>query len=268
MMPVLLTQQLSRFTQALTGNRQRDDDEFIKGINPASRIPPQLALEIYRNNTRGARINALEVIYPACRNILGDDTFRAIAHGFVAADSTGASNLNHYGETFSNHMGMLLEAGRLPAGYDYLQDLAGLEYLYHAAYYADTDPTFDFELFELTVKNGQTLYFRLSASLGLLASRHPLYDIWLRNVSLSEQNGKTAGSHDVHALDDMQYLLVHRDHYTPVVTPISDHEYRILEALKNNKSLQAIIAATDCDIDGLLPGMITSKWIVGIKTNG
>jgi len=268
MMSTVLAQHLSEFTRALTTNPRDGDCEFVPRLKNSSRISPQLALEIYRNNTRGTRIKALEMIYPACKRILGNDIFQAVARGYVIEDSVGAADLNHYGETFSQYLGDLLDTGRLADDYAYFQDLASLEFKFHAAYYADSDPVFDFECFEQKVKNGEPVYFQLSASLGMLASRYPLYHIWLHNhPGLETAKNKNNSKHDVQAITATQYLLIHREEYIPVVLPVSNHVYRLLEAFDNNQSLQAVLDRVDCDIDVVLPGLIANKYIIGIRHN-
>jgi len=261
-----LAQHLSEFTRALTANPPAGDDEFVPMLKNSSRISPQLALEIYRNNTRGSRIKALEMIYPACKRILGNNIFQLITRGYVMEDAVGAADLNHYGETFSLYFGALLDADRLADDYAYLPDLASLEFKYHAACYADSDPVFDFEGFEQKVKNGEQVYLQLSASLGMLASLYPLYQIWLHNhAGLETANNKGNSEHDVQAIIDTQYLLLHRDDYIPAVTPVGVHEYRLLEAINSNQSLQAVLDRIDCDINVVLPKLITNKYIVGIR---
>ena len=268
MMTTVLAQHLSEFTRALTANSPGGEDEFVPRIKSSSRISPQLALEIYRNNTRGSRTKAMEMIYPACKRILGSDTFQAVASGYVIEDSIGAADLNHYGETFRQYLGALVDAGRLADDYAYLPDLASLEFKFHAAYYADPDPVFDFERFEQKVKNGEPIYLQLSASLGMLASLYPLYQIWLHNhPGLETANNKGNSEHDVEAITTSQYLLIHRDEYIPAVTPASVDEYRLLEAMDSNQSLQAVLDRIDCDINVVLPKLIANKYIVGIKHN-
>jgi len=255
-----LKQHVSGFTLALVDQTQ-DECELISRIKKSSRISPQLALEIYRNNTRGARINALQAIYPACRNILGDDTFRAIAKAYVNADTAGEADLNRYGKAFSRHMHTLLDTGRLPEDYAYLPDLARLEFMTHAAYYADPDPKFDFDLFEQRVLNREQISFQISHSLGLLASSYPVHEIWLHN---RPGFNTTQNRHQIQAISGTQYLLVYRDRYIPVVMLVSGHEYQLLEAFADNHTLQNVIEHINCDIDTMLPKLIANKWITGM----
>lgn len=255
-----LQQHVAEFTSVLISPSLEEKYSFVKKIKQSSKISPQLAIDIYRNNTRGSRVNALKAVYPACKNILGDDIFQSIAKEYVSADVIGSSDLNHYGEAFDQHLDLILDAGRLPAEYNYLSDLARLEFMVHAAYYADDDPVFDFELFEFRVENEQAIYFQPSASLGLLAFQTPIHEIWMNNHREIKN-----GNENVQAITETQYLLIHREEYIPVVVAINYCEYQLINAVINNRSLQVAIDSVDCDIDVILPSLIAKKWIVGVK---
>lgn len=255
-----LQQHVAEFSSVLIDPSLEEKKLFINKIKDSSKISPQLAIDIYKNNTRGARVNALKAIYPACKNILGDDIFHAIAKEFVNADVIGSSDLNDYGVAFDQHLMSILKAGRLPEQYHYFPDLARLELLVHAAYYANDDPIFDFELFESSVQKGKQIFFRMSDSLGLLAFQTPVYEIWKNNYK-----PESFGGSSVQSISKTQYLLIHREENIPLVVIINDYEYRMLDAFINNQSLQTVIDTIECDVDVILPMLIAKRWVTGIK---
>jgi hypothetical protein len=75
----LLRQHEADMSAALSGDDPERDVSILQKIKPSSKISPQLAPAIYRNNTRGARVSTLEQTYPACTRILGKAVFRSIA---------------------------------------------------------------------------------------------------------------------------------------------------------------------------------------------
>jgi len=245
----------SEFASALVN--QGDQKQFVQKLVKTSKISPQLAIDIYRNNTHGARLKTLETIYPVCRKILGDEVFHSIASQYIIEDTEGLSDLNHYGEPFVLHLELLLFADRLPEEYCYLPDLARLEYKMHAAYYANNDPVFPFTLFERKVNEDKQVYFIQSASLGLIASEYPVYEIWRKNKD--QKNVK-----EICPLEDMQYLIVYRNEYKSAIAVVEKSEYDLMKAINNNYSLQDIVENTECDIENVLPVLIANKWIVGI----
>ncbi len=255
-----LQQHIAQFAAVLARPTWEEKKAFVKKIKPSSKISPQLALDIYKNNTRGSRVNALAAIYPACKNILGDEVFHSMAKTFVDADVFGTADLNNYGADFSSHLASIINAGRLTQAYHYLADLARLEFLFHAAYYADDDPVFDFALFENRIKKEQPVFFRLSESLAVLAFQTPIYEIWMNNYQQLD-----VSCNSVRATSKTQYLLIHRGENTPMVQVINDGEYQLLHAFVKHQSLQEVIDTIDCDVDVILPMLIANRWITGIK---
>jgi hypothetical protein len=255
-----LQQHVSEFSAVLTKPSLEKRSLFVKKLKQSTKIPPLLAIDIYRNNTRGSRVKALKVIYPACNNILGDDTFYSIAKAFVDVDGKGISDLNDYGMEFDQYLTLIIKAGRLSVEYDYLPDLSRLEYRVHVAYYADDDSKFDFELFENKMQKGKQIFFRVSEFLSLFSFRTPIHAIWLNNCKGS---GKVEGI--IHAISEGQYLLVHRKENIPIVLKINKCEYRLLELFINNYSLQSVIDIIGCDVEKTLPTLISNKWLTGLK---
>lgn len=253
-------QHISEFSCALTSTSVEQKIAFIKKIKPSSKIPAQLAIDIYKNNTRGSRVNALKSVYPACKNILGSAIFYSIANQFADGDVVASSDLNNYGAAFDRHLQSLLSASRLAAEYSYLPELARLEFLLHAAYYADDDPVFDFDLFENSIQKGQEVYFRVSESLSLLTFQNPIHEIWMNNCKLN-----TLVGNNVKAITQTQYLLVYRKQNTPLIIAISYCEYQLLDAFIHALSLQSAIDSIDCDVGIILPKLIANRWITAIN---
>lgn len=160
-----LQQHQEAFADALV-RHQDDHSSFTCKLKKSSKISTQLALDIYRNNSHGARIETLALVHPACKDILGEEVFRSIAKEYVLSYKDRQPDLNHYGKLFNHHFQSLLDAGRLPGEYIYLPDLAELEYKVHIAYYADNDHEFNFQLFELKINKEETFRLKTSTSLG------------------------------------------------------------------------------------------------------
>lgn len=256
-----LQQYESEFVAAVSGGADEQRHDFLSKIKKKSRISPQLAVEIYRNNTRGARIAALEQIYRACASVVGSGVFRVIAREFVANDAYGSADLNTYGGAFHRHLQHLLAGERLPPDLIYLADLARLEYSLHQAYYADDDPLFDFNDFEQTINDDIDISFHTSHSLGLIDSGYPLHQIWMNN--LSQQCASS-----VNAVIGTQYLVVYRDRFQPRIEAVDDCTYRALAAITEACSLQQLAERSGCEITRILPDLISRRWVTGISKHG
>jgi len=256
-----MTAPLPQYESDLVAAIINSDNTLLNQVNAHSRISPQLAVDIYRNNTHDARLAALEQVYPVCVRILGDSVFRSIAREFVSRDEHGRSDLNTYGENLYLHLQQLIGDRRLPLDFSYLPDLSRLEYMLHRAYYADDDPAFDFTEFELALSNGIDIRFQLSSTLGLLTSIYPLYQIWINNRNQTD-------SSEVAAIEGVQFLVIHRETFRPAVTTIEHDTYRLLTAIAGASSLHQLLDGTDTDLDRQLPELIRHRWVVGINRHG
>jgi hypothetical protein len=100
-----------------------------------------------------------------------------------------------------------------------------------------------------------------SHALGLIASEYPLHQIWINNLDQHD-------SERVFAVNDMQYLIVHRDENKPAVTRTEHDTFQLLVAIDEAWSLQKLIDSTECAMDRLLPDLIARRWIVGFNKHG
>ena len=109
------------------------------------------------------------------------------------------------------------------------------------------------------------MYLLPSASLGLVHTPYPLYQIWELNCAASRANGDPMSGQQVESVDGLQYLLVYRDRLTPVIKSVDCCEYCLLDAFSRQRSLQWAIDHIDCYIDVLLPRLIENRWLVGVR---
>ena len=254
-----LQQHESEFAAVLGSETGTNHNNFLSGIKAgSSKIPPQLAVEIYRNNTRAARVSALEQIYPVCRKILGQEVFLSIAREYVTDDHQGSADLNTYGKMFFKHLYRLVKSHRLPLDFLYLKDLARLEFMHNSAYYADDDPVFDFDRFEHAVNHGIDIRLQLSNTLGLIASEFPLYRIWTNNRHYHDVG-------QVAQIEHTQHLVVYREVFRPAIEHTGTTAFRLLEAIQKGLSLKQLARLAECAIDQQLAELVAKRWIVGIK---
>jgi hypothetical protein len=236
----------------------------LRLIRENGRIPPELALKIYRNNVSGARTRALAATYPACFRILGEACFNSIAQQFVEHTPSRQPDLNRYGKAFSNFLDDWTHTREQFSEYRYLGDLAQLEWLCHTAYYAEDDAPFDFEeLARARCDSHETLCFRPAHSIGLLQSSYPVMEIREANLS-----GNDAATVQAEVLPE--YLVVSRPAFQPLVERVDPEVFRILLACREGHTLGHIINSGAHDENRgakALPGLIRSGWITGVSGN-
>jgi len=258
---MILAETLSVFTAGLepAGNAARRA-RAIDLIGENGHIPAELALTIYGNNVSGALTKALTAAYPACRRILGETCFNAIAHRFTEHRPSKQADLNRYGASFGDFLDDWATTQAAFSDYLYLGDLARLEWQYHTAYTAADDPPFDFKaLADASRDAPETLRFRLNYSLGLLQSDYPVMEI--RETNLSDDDAT-----EVQADKLPEYLVVSRPALLPRVERVDAVSFGLLAACQDGRTLGHITNSGGHLANTLLetlPELIQRQWISG-----
>jgi hypothetical protein len=232
----------------------------IRLVRENERIPAELALTIYANNLSGALIKALTAAFPACRRILGETCFNAIAYRFMEHSPSMQADLNRYGASFSDFLDDWTATQAAFSDYRYLGDLARLEWHCHTAYTAADDPPFDFKaLAEASRDAPETLRFRLSHSLGLLQSDYPLMEI--RETNLSDGDAS-----EVRADELPESLVVSRPALQARVERVDAVTFQLLAACQDGRTLGQLTSIGKSLTNTLLetlPELIRRRWVAG-----
>lgn len=246
-----LSQQL--FAGVLDG--RIDEPEFLSILNPDSSIAGQLAVDIYRNNSIGTRVRALESIYPVVEKILGEQCFNGLAYDYVTASPSSDPDLNVYGAGFPDFLRTIVRRQDAFKGFSYLPELASLEWIVHATYYADDDPFFsaaDYSIIDTSVCLFQ------SHSMRTISTTYPVYAIWQGN-----QGNESAKQ--VAAVDGTEFILVSRQHGHPRVEKICSDDWRIIQLVGDGIELEAladIAVEQGLELQARLPVMIERGWLI------
>jgi hypothetical protein len=158
-------------------------DRFARALLDPE-LPPPCALParrfgVYRNNVVAGLAEALAARFPACRRLLGEECFRAVAVAHVRQFPPRTRLMQEYGEDFAE----FLQSFAPLAAYPYLADVARLEYALGRAYHAaDAEALPPGTLAALPAAALERATLTLHPSLQLVASRHPVVSIWRANV--------------------------------------------------------------------------------------
>lgn len=246
-----LSQQL--FAGVLDGNI--DNQVFISILNPNPCIDGQVAVDIYRNNSIGTRIRALESIYPMVEKILGEQCFNGLAYDYVTNSPSSDPDLNVYGQGFPGFLRTIVRQQDAFNGYPYLPDLASLEWIVHATYYADDDPLFSVADYS-TIDTSVCLF--QSHSMQTISTTYPIHAIWQGN----QGNERVK---EVAAVDGNEFILVSRQLGHPRVEKICSEDWRIIQLVDDGIELEAladIAVEQGLDLQARLPAIIERGWLV------
>jgi hypothetical protein len=140
-------------------------------------------LAIYRNNLHEGFVNALSLEFPVMERLVGHDYFRQLAREFLHAHPSRAGDLHQIGAPFPEY----LRERYSETEYEYLADVAALEWAYQQAAIAADAPGFDVQsLLHIAPESYGELRFDLHPSCFLIRSAYPILRIWQVNQSESE----------------------------------------------------------------------------------
>jgi hypothetical protein len=163
-----------RFASALFDGAE----DAIASVVVANGIDPAQRIDVYRNNLREGFIQALAITFPVIERLVGTDFFRQLARDFQRAHPSRAGNLHHIGGPFPG----FLRARFADTEYDYLADVAALEWAYEEALIAaDAQPMTIDALRDIDPANYEELRFELHPASRLVQSAYPIVRIWRAN---------------------------------------------------------------------------------------
>lgn len=130
---------------------------------------------VYRNNVVIALIDALAAIFPTVRDIVGADSFAALARAYIAEYLPASPVLADYGDEFPDFVARVASANDLA----HLPDVARLDRMWLDAYHAANAPALGPAAFAALPSDALgILRIGLHPSVGLLSSRHAVVSIW------------------------------------------------------------------------------------------
>lgn len=197
------------------------DDEAVRGLIRPNGLDPARRLDVYRNNSRLTRTEALSGIYPAISRLLGEEFFAHMAGLFCPIYPSRSGDLRRYGRELADFLAEFPPTRSLA----YLPDVARLEWAWHEAFHAPFSAP-------LAARRG-ALRLALRPGAALLRSDYPAARIW--EFALGEQGPETPrldleGARAGHT-------LVLRPRLDVLVLELEPAEWRWLKALSDGAEL-------------------------------
>jgi hypothetical protein len=205
---------------------QRDFLEQVYGDAPAAG-----PAAIYRRNVLANLHDALAAAYPVVRRLVGDAFFGAAAERFARAHPSTSGDLHRYGAELAQFLAGYAPAADLP----YLPDVACLEWAVAQAFHAANARAFDYAaLAAIAAPERERVCLRLQPAARLVASAHPILDIWEANQPA--RDGVPA------KLCAEARVLVFRAGLEVRVRALSTGEWSFLSAAASGATLAALAA--------------------------
>ena len=247
-----LRQFQSDFINAVTDSSNADDLKIHQHLQQLPALTGEQQLSIYQSSIMNTLTDALQMIYPVCRQLTGEDFFRTLCRHYIHATPSRSADIANYGEQLSEFIQQYPAAQSIP----YLSEMAAFEWLYHRAFYAHDGAAFDFSIFQQYTEQ-QLMYgkFYLPCSLQTLNCYYPVDSIWemhkintIENLTISRSNF---------------YIIILRHQYDVIFERIAPSEYQFIHSLAHHSSFLAACDALneDTDVNSLLYKALQHGWI-------
>lgn len=192
------------------------------GVDAESRI------EVYRNNLRETFRKTLALEFPVTRRLVGEDCFRQLALYFLEYYPSRSGNLHHVGEHFPRFLAGSFEN----TPYDYLSDIASLEWAYQDSLVAGEAARLDQDLLlKFAPAAYAALRFVLHPSCRLVRSAYPVVHIW----RVHQSEGPVTETIDLDSGPD--YVLVRRAPEGTELHRLPPGDFALLAALADCATL-------------------------------
>lgn len=221
-------------------------------------------LQAYRANAGALAERALAAAFPTLQQLLGDESFAALARHFWLADPPAQGDIGTWGEGLAGFV------GRAPtlASEPYLADVARLEWAVHRAASAADDDAPVAGLERLAHGDPAALCLRPRAGTVLLMGAHPAVSIWqAHRLPAGRHPDRFDAVRAALAQNRAEAGLVWRTGWQVQVAALEPAEARFTHALLQGQSLgtawQAAAASAAFDFEPWLLAQLQRGWIAG-----
>jgi hypothetical protein len=218
-------------------------------------------LRAYRANAGASAETALAAAFPTVVQLVGDESFAALARAFWQAEPPTRGDLAWFGE----HLPMFIENSEQLADETFLADCARLDWAVHRVESAaDADDNAE-SLSLLSTLDPSQLRLKLRPGTTLIVSPHPVATIWLAHRS--DAVDRFAPVREAFAAGRAENALVWRDGWRARVSAISDADARFTQAVIDRMKLADALAHAGDGFD-FQPWLITAlqqRWLVGAE---
>ena len=262
-MPISLADQQQALLQALWQPRLADAIETIAPcVHPAGALGVarlERGLQAYRSNGRALAQRVLAGAYPVVAELIGDESFEALARHLWQCHPLERGDLAQWGGALASFVESLPDLVREEP---YLADVARVEWALHCAATAadaQADPA-SFNL--LTTSDPARLTLLLGSGVACVDSRYPVVSILNAHTEgdpTLEEAGRRLRAQQA------ECALVWRQGFKPMLRPAQPGEAALVAALLADRPLPDALAAAALDFHGWLALAVQSGLVLGVR---
>lgn len=213
--------QLKLLQSAFLKSVHEQNDEEILPLVSTTKISASGRMAIYRNNVALTLKGNLALKYPAVEKLVGEDFFNFAAGKYIDKNYSTSGNLDDYGKNFPDFLSAMPELSKFP----YISDVAKLEWMLNAAYFAGDKIAANLnELSDLPPEKLAEVKFLFHPSCYMIQSEYPVDKI--REFAISGGDGEVV---DVNS--GASYILIARPELNIKIINLTESEYVFVDSL-------------------------------------
>ncbi|MEO6623277.1 MAG: DNA-binding domain-containing protein [Burkholderiaceae bacterium] len=232
----------------------------VAAVAPGLPFHGERGMRAYRANGLALAERSLSGCFPVLAQLLGAESFTALAREFWLTRPPSLGDLAQWGDTLP----LFLQAKAQLAEEPYLADVARIEWALHVAAAAEDAPAVDMASFALLASaDPATLALRLASGTQVLASAYPAASITNAHLDGSPSLAEAGAMLRAGASEQ---ALVWRAGLRPRVRPCSTGEAALILAMVHGASLLAALeAAPALDFQDWLAQAVRSGLVLGSR---
>jgi hypothetical protein len=211
-------------------------DGWLRDAPPRARR----ALQAYRAHAGALAERALGAAFPTVAQLLGAQSFAALARALWAAQPPQRGDIGCWGEALPAFIGAAPQLAEEP----YLADVARLDWALHRAERA-ADPRPVHGLDRLADGDPAALWLRPAEGLALLSSAYPVLSLW--QAHRSDAADRFASVREALAAGRGEHALVWRDGFRATLRALPETDARFVRALLDGRSLATALDAAGAE---------------------
>lgn len=218
-------------------------------------------LQAYQANAGALAERALAAAYPTVSQLLGEESFAALARVLWHRQSPLRGDIATWGGELADFIAHDPQLADEP----YLPDVARLEWAWHQAASAADDDAAPQGLEQLATADPAGLWLRLRTGAALVRSPHPVLTIWLAHQSHAEDRFEPV--REALAARRAEAALVCRIGLKPEVIRLAAADVSFVDALIGGQPLAGALAVADegFDFEAWLIAALQSGWLAEVR---
>lgn len=216
-------------------------------------------LQAYRANAGALAERALAAAYPTLQQLLGEESFAALARAFWHREAPQRGDIAHWGGALPAFIAVDEQLAAEP----YLADVARLEWAVHQAQTA-ADEAAVVAPVEALADASATCVLRARPGTALVASAHPVASIW--HAHRAQGPDRFEGARQAIADQRAEAALVWRQGWAVRVAALPEADAVFTRAVLQDQTLGAALAVAEAgfDLTAWLARALQRGWLAGV----